>query len=183
MRKVFTVAAGHSNTEPGNLGGGLREADLMDDLGHIIATKLRGAGHDVREDGPKGENWPLSKAIHLIAGSTLAIELHTNASANPAAAGIEVVAPRLFRSEAQRIARGIAGVLGLPLRRDGGYYDAETHRRDRGWNSQALFVRSGGIIIETFFQTNPDELAAYQAKKWLVATAICRAIDPEGDYT
>lgn len=182
MLKKFTICAGHSNAEPGNMGGGMREADLMDDLGHIIASKLRESGHTVVEDGPRGENWPLSRSIALIVGSSLALELHTNGSTNPAAAGVEVVAPRLYRADAQRIAEGIASVLEIPLRRDRGYYDAETHRRDRGWNNQAAFVRSGGLIVEVFFQTNPTELAAYLAKKWLVASAICRAIDGARAY-
>jgi len=179
MNMKFTVTAGHSSTEPGNTWNGQREADLMDDLGAIIAKKLREKGHEVSEDGPRGENWPLAQAVRLIAGSDLAIELHTNGSANPAAGGVEVVAPLRHRPMAQRIAKAIASTLDIPVRRDGGFYDPEVHRKDRQWNAQAAFVRGGGLIVEVFFQSNAAELAAYQAKKWLVAEAIARALTGE----
>lgn len=177
----FAICAGHSNTEPGNMGGGLREADLMDGLGHIVALKLRALGHEVLEDGPKGENWPLERAAQLVKQVDLAIELHTNASASLSARGVEVVAATKHAQLARSLARAIAGVIGTVLRNDEGFYEAEKHRKDRGWNSQALFVRAGGLIVETFFQTNPSELAAFQAKTWLLAEAIAQVLHKEAE--
>lgn len=175
----FVIAAGHSDAEPGNMGGGMREADLMDGLGHIVALKLRALGHQVLEDGPKGENWPLAEAAKLIKQADLAVELHTNASFSKAAGGVEVVARPIHQALAQSLARAIADTLGLRLRQTAGFYDAEQHRKDRGWSSQALFVRAGGLIVETFFQTNPRELAAFQAKTWLVADSIAQVLHKE----
>ena len=33
-----------------------------------------------------------------------------------------------------------------------------------------------GIVVETFFISNPEELAKYQARKWPVASAIVEAM-------
>ena len=173
---TFTVTAGHSDKEPGNTWGGHFEARLMDELGHLVASNLRGAGHVVTQDGELGENLPLNDAVRLIAGADLAIELHTNASNNRLANGVEVVAPAARKREAQAIAHAIAGVLGIPLRRERGYYEADEHRRDRGWNSPAAFVRHGGLIVEVFFQSNEDELATYLKRKEDVARAIASAM-------
>lgn len=177
----FAICAGHSNSEPGNLGGGLREADLMDALGHIVAVKLRAMGYEVLEDGPKGENWPLERAAALVKQVDLAVELHTNASTSTAARGVEVVASAKHKALAQELAQAIAREIGTTLRQQGGFYEAEKHRTDRGWRYQALFVRAGGLIVETFFQTNPRELETFLAKTWLVAEAIAQALHKEAE--
>jgi len=174
MSKVYTVTAGHGEGAPGNTWGGLREADLMLDLRHMVADKLRAQGHLVREDGDRGFNAALARAMALIPGAHLAIELHTNASTNTTATGVEVVALPAKRAAAQRVAKAIADVLGIPLRRAAGWYDHHLIKPDRGF--EPGFSRQGGLIVEVFFQSNPSDLAAYQAKKWMVATAIAKAL-------
>lgn len=175
----FAVTAGHDDKEPGNTASGLREADLMLELRHLVALKLRALGHEVVEDGAHGINLPLSAAVRAANGVQIAVELHTNASTNATAQGVEVVARLQHRALAQKLAQAIGGVLQSPTRQQQGFYEAERHRLDRGWNAQAAFVRAGGLIVETFFQSNPRELAEYQAKKWLVASAIARVLDEE----
>lgn len=171
---IFTLTAGHGGSDPGNTAGGDREADLMTELRHIVALKLRQAGHQVHEDGGRGENWPLAEAIRLIQRADLAVELHTNANANRSASGVEVVSLPARRDEAQALALAIGGVLQIPIRRDDGWYSAEQLQRDRGF--MPAFCRHGGLIVETFFQSNPRELAAYRERYWLVAGAIARTM-------
>lgn len=171
----FTVTAGHGGTDPGNTWNGFYEAALMDELGHIVALKLRQRGHVVREDGPKGENWPLKEAIELVEGADLAIELHTNASKDTKASGVEVVSLWRDRRKAQRIAQGIAGVLEIPVRRAAGFLDAEDIRRERGF--MPGYCRHGGLIVETFFQSNTEDLRKYRERTWLVADAIATAME------
>lgn len=171
---IFTITAGHGGTDPGNTAGGAREADLMTELRFLVAMKLRQAGHKVYEDGGRGENWPLADALQLIQRADLAVELHTNASTNPRAAGVEVVSLPARRDEALALSLAIGGVLQIPIRRDDGWYSAEQLQRDRGF--MPAFCRHGGLIVETFFQSNPHELAAYQERKWLVASAIARTM-------
>ena len=67
---------------------------------------------------------------------------------------------------AQRISQAIARVMGARLRGDAGWIDQSKSARGR-----LGFVNAGGLIVELFFISNPAELAAWDAKKWLVASA------------
>lgn len=169
----FLIAAGHGAGDPGNMAAGLSEAALMLELRDIVALKLRALGHDVITDGAKGENWALARAIKLITGR-VAIELHTNASSSPTARGVEVISLPSDKALAKRIARNIARTLNTVTRREAGWLDPLEVKRDRGFYPG--FVRNGGLIVETFFQSNPNELANYHGSSWLVAQAIVAAL-------
>lgn len=169
---IFTVTAGHSTTDPGNLGGSHHEQRLMAQLRNQVAEHLRQMGHTVRTDGEGMDNWPLTRAMTLVPGSDLAIELHTNAAASATAAGVEVIAKPKRREAATAIARVIQRTLHIPLRRTGGWWDAQAHRIERGWAQPAGFVRAGGLIVETFFQTNPTELEAFFRHRDQLARSI-----------
>ena len=168
----FLISAGHGGSDPGNTASGRREADIAVELRNIVASKLRLRGHDVTTDGLGKDNWVLAKAISLISGR-LAIEIHTNAG-TPAARGVEVIASAKYRNLSQRIAAGVAEVLGTITRRDNGWFDYAKLVKEQG--RTLGFVRGGGIIVETFFQSNAAELAAYDDRKWLVAEAIVSAL-------
>ncbi len=170
----IALTAGHGAGDPGNTWGGYREADLMTELRHITAAKLRAMGHIVVEDGGKGVNWSLDKAIGLIAGVDRAIELHTNASSNTTATGVEVVSLPEHRALAQRLAKAIGGVLQIPVRREQGWLSHDRCAAERGF--QPGFSRRGGLIVEVFFQSNPGDLRAYLERYWLVASAIAREV-------
>ena len=167
-----TVTAGHGAGDPGAIAKtGQTEAALMTELRDLVAQKLRGAGHTVKTDGARWQNLPLVHALTLVPGSDVAIELHTNAAANPAAQGVEVVSLPGQKELARTIARRIAHTLEIPVRGAGGWIDqAQTHRGRLG------FVRAGGLVVEVFFISNPEELARYESRKWLVASAIVKAI-------
>ena len=174
----LTVTAGHGAGDPGAVEpGGVREADLMADLRNIVALKLRNMRgsnnehHEVRTDGTLLTNLPLAKALLLVPGSDAAIELHTNSFSNPAAAGVESIALPRQKLMAQRISAAIARVLDIPLRGEKGWIDQSKSARGR-----LAFVNAGGIIVEVFFLSNPGELAKYEARKWMVASAIAEAL-------
>lgn len=169
---IYTVTAGHGGTDPGAVApDGTTEAALMTELRDIIADKLRKAGHTVRTDGGWRANLPLPYALTLIPGAAASIEMHTNASTNPTATGVEVISLPAQAPIARRIAANIARVLGLRLRGEGGWIDQSQSARGR-----LGFVRAGGLVVEVFFLSNPADLAAYNARKWLVATAIAEAM-------
>lgn len=163
----IAVTAGHGGSDPGAVVGTLCERDLMTELRDIVAVKLRGKGVEVRTDGAPWQNLPLANALTLVPGTEWAVELHTNASANPSATGVEVVAMPGDKGRAQRLAQAIAKVLGLRVRGELGWIDQTATARGR-----LGFVRAGGMVVECFFLSNPVDLAVYQERKWLVAGSI-----------
>ncbi|MCL4695463.1 MAG: N-acetylmuramoyl-L-alanine amidase [Burkholderiaceae bacterium] len=169
--RTITVTAGHGEGDPGATYAGYTEAELMADLRDRVAAHLRDMGHEVRQDGIGRVNRALTYAMHLIAGSACAIELHTNAAANPAASGVEVIALPAQRAQAQRLARAIAGVLRLPLRGMGGWIDQSMSARGR-----LGFVARGGMVAEVFFLSNPEDLLSYSRRRDEVALAIAEAV-------
>ena len=167
----ITVTAGHGGSDPGAVGNDLIERDVMTELRDIVARKLQAAGHTVRTDGTRWQNLPLLHALTLVPGSDCAIELHTNAAANPNAGGVEVVSMPRDKAKAQRIAQAIAAVLGTRVRGDGGWIDQTQTARGR-----LGFVRAGGLVVEVFFISNRDDCVRYLSRTWMVATAIAKAV-------
>ena len=169
---VIVLTAGHSATDPGAVAGGYTEAELMLELRDLTADMLRARGHTVIEDGADGENQPLRQAIGLIERGALAVELHTNASANPAARGVEAISLMDQRRFAQALTQAVATALSTRVRGDAGWIDQGQSARGR-----LGYVNAGGVILETFFISNPDERARYLADPEAVATAIAETID------
>lgn len=167
----FTVTAGHSDKDPGATYAGFTEAALMAELRDLVASRLVALGHQVNTDGRGNVNEPLVMAVQRIAGSDVAIELHTNAAASSAASGVLTVSLPRDMALAQRISRSIAETLGLPVRATLGWMPQE-----QTFHKTLAFVRAGGLVVETFFLSNPSDLLAYSSNKGGVADAIVRAI-------
>lgn len=171
MKIVLT--AGHSNTDPGAVANGATEAGLMTELRNITAEKLRDLGHTVHTDGDGSTNLSLNDALALIkrCSPDVALELHMNAAANPAATGVETIALPKDKALAQRLSAAVAGVLGLRLRGDKGWIDQSQSARGR-----LGYINAGGLILETAFISNAADLKATQDKLWLVAGAIAQSL-------
>lgn len=174
MKKIVTVTAGHSNTDAGAVNNKVHEQVIATDARNIVAGYLQNAGITVRMDGFGNDNKPLREAVKLVKGSDIAIELHCNASVNPSAKGVEVLANPQHKGLAQRIAQSIANVIGTPVRGDKGYKP-----EDSGQHSRLAYVQVGGLVVELFFISNQDELDAWNNKKWLVCKAIANVIIEE----
>lgn len=168
----FVITAGHSNADPGAVSNGYREADIAVVMRTLIAAKLRQRGHTVTTDGEGTVNMPLSHAVRLIGGGAVAVEIHCNAAASTSANGVETISRLQHKPLAQRISQAIASVTGQRLRGDKGWISQEQSARGR-----LAFVQAGGLIVELFFLTNPDELRTWEQKHWLIATAICDALE------
>ncbi len=168
----FVITAGHSNTDPGAVANGRKEADIACEMRNMVALKLRQRGHTVTTDGAGGINLPLTDAIRLVRDGYPAIEFHCNAAAAATATGVETIGRMRDKLAAQRISKAIGDVLGLRLRGDKGWIDQSQSARGR-----LGFVQAGGMIVELFFLTNTADLAAWDARKWLVATAVVDALE------
>lgn len=171
---VVLVSAGHGSGDPGAVYNGVSEADEMLKLRDIVALKLRDAGVQVRTDGARGENLSLREAMKRIPGTAVAVELHLNASTNPAARGVEAISLPAQADVARKLAKAVQGVLGTSLRGDAGWIDQSKSARGK-----LGFVSAGGIILEVCFLSNPAEFNAYQEKTWLVASAIAGVLKAE----
>jgi len=171
---MIVLTAGHSATDPGAIAYGYTEAGLMLDLRDRTAAILRERGLDVLTDGDVGENLPLRHAIALVQHGEVALELHANASTNPAARGVEAISLPPMRAFARSVAQTVAQVLSSPLRGRGGWIDQTQSARGR-----LGYVEAGGVILETFFITNYNELVMYLERRDDVAHALADVLANE----
>lgn len=167
MRPIV-ITAGHSNSDPGAVNGSVTEAHIVTDFRNIVAFYLRQLDVNFATDGAGHENWPLSDAIKLAQFSSVAVEFHCNAFSNPAATGVETLSQEKDKAIGARLCAAVADELGIANRGAKG--------EGSGQHSRLGFVRAGGIILELFFISNPDDLRRYLDKKWLVARAVAQTL-------
>ncbi|MFA3179622.1 N-acetylmuramoyl-L-alanine amidase [Acinetobacter baumannii] len=166
-----TITAGHSNTDPGAVNGKTKEADLVVNFRNAVTHYLREAGLQVKTDGTGTKNDPLSAAVKLIQGSSVAVEFHMNAAASKQANGIETIALPKDKKLAQDLSKAVADALGSRLRGDNGWIDQSKSARGR-----LAYVNAGGLIVELGFISNEDELARFNARYWLAAKAVAKVL-------
>src|SRR5690606_8196072 len=166
-----TITAGHSNTDPGAVNGKTKEADLVVNFRNAVTHYLREAGLQVKTDGTGTKNDPLSAAVKLITGSSVAVEFHMNAATSKQANGIETIALPKDKKLAQDLSKAVANTLGSRLRDDNGLIDQSKSARGR-----LEYVSAGGLIVEPGFISNDDELARFNARYWLAAKAVANIL-------
>lgn len=166
--KPIVITAGHSNIDPGAVNGVVTEAHIVTDFRNIVAYYLRQANVNFAVDGNGNENWPLNDAIKLAKFSSVAVEFHCNAFTSPAATGVETLSQAKDKETGRKLCAVVSDILGIVNRGAKG--------EGAGQHSRLGFVRAGGIILELFFLSNPDDLRAYLDKKWLVARAVAAVL-------
>jgi N-acetylmuramoyl-L-alanine amidase len=175
MSKIIVLTAGHSNTDPGAVNGSDREADIAQDMRNITASILRNDyGLTVKTDGEGKGNLPLREAVKLIRGSDVAIEFHTNASANKSATGIEALSTVKNKRWCQVLSRAVADATGWKLRGEGGFKPDNA-----GQHSRLAYAQAGGIVFEPFFISNDNELKLFKERKWIICRAVADAVARE----
>lgn len=166
-----TITAGHSNTDPGAVNGKVKEADLVVNFRNAVTYYLREAGVQVKNDGTGSRNDPLSSAIKLIKGSSVAVEFHMNAAASKQANGVETIALPKDKKLAQELSAAVASALGSRLRGDNGWIDQSKSAR-----GSLGYINAGGLIVELGFISNEDELVRFNARYWLAAKAVAKVL-------
>ncbi|UUS56248.1 N-acetylmuramoyl-L-alanine amidase [Acinetobacter sp. YH16040_T] len=166
-----TITAGHSNADPGAVNGKTKEADLVVNFRNAVTHYLREAGLQVKTDGTGTKNDPLSAAVKLIQGSSVAVEFHMNAATSKQANGVETIALPKDKVLAQKLSKAVADALGSRLRGDNGWIDQSKSARGR-----LAYVNAGGLIVELGFISNATELAAFHSKYWSAAKAVAEVL-------
>ena len=169
--KVVTITAGHSNTDSGAVGFGVKESDLAIKFRNAVTTYLKAQNILVRNDGVGTDNKDLKHAISLIKGSDVALEIHLNSSTNKTANGIECVCLEKDKVLAQKLSAAVAKVTGSRLRADKGAMRQEDSARGR-----LGYVNAGGLILEIFFLSNESELKVFEEKYWLIAKEVAKVL-------
>lgn len=170
MPKSVFLSAGHSDTDPGAVANRRREADVGVEFRNIVAFYLQRQRIPHALDGKATENLPLAQAVKRARSHPIAVEFHCNAAAGKAT-GAECLAGPKNMALAARIAAALAESLGIRNR--------GAKPENAGQHHRLAFVQAGGIIVELFFLTNPTDLAAYDARKWLAARAVATVLANE----
>jgi N-acetylmuramoyl-L-alanine amidase len=158
------ISAGHSNTDPGAVGNGHKEADIAVEIRNIVSFYLTRAGIKHELDSNGTANLPLAATVKRSVKHSVSVEFHCNASDKPSATGCEVLCGRKDNALAQKICDAIANTLGIRNR--------GVKAENSGHHSKLAFIGAGGVIVELFFISNADDVARYQASKWLLGKAI-----------
>lgn len=166
MKTVF-LSAGHSDTDPGAVAQGRKEADIAVEFRNMVSFYLTRDGVPHELDGGGTTNLPLNKAAQLAREHDIAVEFHCNA-ASPSATGAEVLSGPADTKLAGQLSAAVAGALRI---RDRG-----AKPENSGQHKRLAFVQAGGLIVELMFITSPGDLAAYDARKWLAARAVAEVL-------
>lgn len=162
------LSAGHSDADPGAVAFGRREADIAVEFRNIVSFYLLRAGVPHELDGSATQNLPLREAVAKARRHAIGVEFHCNAASNPTATGVETLSAPKDIALGGRICAAIA--TGLGIRNRG------AKPENAGQHHRLAFVQAGGIIVELFFITNPTDLAAYDARKWLAARDVASVL-------
>ena len=158
------LSAGHSDSDPGAVGNGRKEADVAVDCRNMVSLYLTQAGRQHTIDGVGKINMPLNDAVKIAKKHKTAVEFHCNASANATATGVEVLCAPKDNKTAGLICEAVSESLGIRNR--------GVKAEGSGQHHRLAFVQAGGMIVELFFISNRDDVRAWDARKRLAAKAI-----------
>lgn len=166
---AILISAGHSKTDPGAVAFGRKESEIAVEFRTILVKCLADLGIQAETDGKGKDNLPLREAVKLAKGKDIAIEIHLNASANATASGVETLSGPEDMDLCARLCAAVSQSLNIRNR--------GSKPENAGQHHRLAFVQAGGIILELFFLTNPNDLAAYDGRKWPLARAVAQVIE------
>lgn len=145
------------------------EAEIVTEFRNMVSFYLTRDGIEHSIDGDTStDNWPLQRAARAAANFDLSLEFHCNAFTTPSATGVETLSKAKDFALGASICEAISNTLGIRNR--------GAKAEDSGQHSRLAFVQAGGIIVELFFLSNPSDLAAYDAKKWVAAREVASVV-------
>ena len=168
----ITITAGHNNNDPGAVNGNYKEAIIAVELRNEVTKRVRAAGIEVLTDGNGDTNDSLNSAIKLAKQTDFSIEFHLNAAVNKTAKGVEALALDKDKDVCKELCSAVAKVLSTTVRGSDGGWKSQSS----GQHARLGFVSAGGIVMETFFISNDDELKKYFANREALFDAIANVI-------
>lgn len=174
---IILLTAGHGGKDMGAVNANYQgkthtESSIVCEMRNITAHILKNDyGLTVKTDGIAMDNLPLKNTLPLIRGSALAIDFHTNASANKTATGIECLTLSKNKAIAQMLCQAVAKVTNWKLRGNKGYKPDNA-----GQHTRLAYATAGGLVFEPFFISNDEDLALWYSKKWLICRAMADVI-------
>lgn len=167
--KSLFVSAGHDENDPGAVGNGYTEADIVLAFRDALCDELDKLSIAYQRDGREGENLPLRTAIGIAKKYDLAVEFHCNAAANASATGTETLSHPDDYPLGSELCKVISDTLGIANRGPDGYMSRQ--------HSRFGFIRDGGgIIVELFFISNVEDVSAYRRSMSLLPGAVARVL-------
>lgn len=168
MKTIF-LSAGHSTTDPGAVGNGLKEANIAVEVRNGVANFLQHTGVTFEMDSNGSGNLPLRDAVKRAREHHIAVEFHCNSAANPAATGVETLQAPKDKELGAALCAAIAGTLKIKNR--------GAKPENAGQHHRLAFVQAGGIIVELFFISNPADVRAYKSAKHAMCLAIAEVLE------
>lgn len=168
QRNTVMLSAGHSDTVPGIVANGYKEADIVQLFRDDVSVRLKHLGVRHVLDGEPGENLSLRDAVPLAAAVDIAIEFHTNGG-GPGATGVETLSRAHNKPLGAELCRVTADLLGIPNR--------GAKPENAGYHERLAFVSDGGgIIFELFFLSNANDLYQFKLQYNALVDAVAGVI-------
>jgi N-acetylmuramoyl-L-alanine amidase len=174
---MIFLSAGHSTVDSGavtsvkDAAGQTvvrKEADIAEEFRNLVSFCLTDLKVEHTADGVGHQNMTLAETVKIVGKNRPALEFHCNAAEDHRASGAETLSAPKDMALGSKLCAAIANVLGIPNR--------GAKSEDSGQHHRLAFVRAGGIIVELFFISNVNDLAAYDAKKWPLARAVASVL-------
>lgn len=162
------ISAGHSDTVPGIVANGYKEADIVQLFRDDVSVRLRCLGIQHLLDGEPGENLSLREAVLIAKGFEIAVEFHTNGG-GPGATGVETLSRAHNKPLGAELCRVTADLLGIANRGAKPESSGQHHRL-------AFVSDGGGIIFELFFLSNASDLWQFKQHYDALVEAVAGVI-------
>ena len=164
---------GHGGSDPGALGiMGVKEKDLVYEIGMMAAARLQGKGVDVVFTRTKDEYVTLKGRCDISnnSKSDLFVSLHCNAFSESTVKGVEV-----YHHPGSKLGGPLAEIVLKSI------LDAGLYTRNRGVKTSKDFyvlkgTRATAILIELGFITNREDLEIILENEYSLATVLSDSI-------
>jgi len=174
-RGIILVDPGHGGRDPGAIGNGIQEKDVVLSMSLLLGQSLQSMGYTVYYSRTNDVELDLEPRVDLSerVNADVFVSVHANslASGNTNVNGVET-----FYARGSSVGRELATLVQSQI-------IADTRANDRGPKAAGFYVLARtsmpAILVETGFVTNPTEAANLNNPNYqkLMADAIAKGLD------